>query len=234
MVSSSSSTTTSAREKEKWTKLDVQLTLELKVWLKHSTQTFTLSSFPATLANKLSENFSRSATRPTSFLLNWTSQPRLSVRQLSHLNMRTFFITLYQMLRRQSKDLTTKTCLDPPSQFRLKCGSPRKKKSRRESARRTDRLNKLFLLSWVSAPTSSRVVTVAKTSAATREDISSATPIIRTTAVTEVAIAEAEVEEAETVETETSPRELTARMDNNNNSKQLFPFLSQTSRILRN
>jgi predicted transcriptional regulator len=69
------------------------------------------------------------------------------------------------------------------------------------------------------------VVTVAKTSAATTEDISSATPITRTT-VTEVAIAEAEVEEVETVVTETSLRELTARMDSSNNSKQFFPFLS--------
>lgn len=129
--------------------------------------------------------------------------------------------------------MTTKTCLAPPSQLRLKCGSQKKKRIRRESVRRTDRLNKLFLLSWVSAPTSSRVVTVAKTSVATTEDISSATPITRTT-VTEVAIAEAEVEEVETVVTETSLRELTARMDSSNNSKQFFPFLSLTSRILRN
>jgi hypothetical protein len=128
--------------------------------------------------------------------------------------------------------LTTRTCLAPPSLLRLKCGSPRKKRIRRESARRTDRLNKLFLLSWVSVPTSSRVVTVAKTSAATTEDISNATPITRTT-VTEVAIAEAEVEEVETVVTETSLRELTARISSNN-SKQFFPFLSLTSRILRN
>lgn len=180
--------------------------------------------------NKLWEISSRSATQATSFLLNCRSQSRPMVRLLSHPNMRTFFTTLYLTLRRQSKDLTTKTCSDPSSLFKLKCGSPRRKKSRRESARRTDRPNKLFLLSWVSAPTSTRAATVGKTSA-TREDTSSATPIIKTT-ITEV-VAEAEAEEVETEVTETMVRELTARMINH----KLFPvslFLLSTSRILRN
>lgn len=67
---------------------------------------------------------------------------------------------------------------------------------------------------------------------ATREDTSSATPIIKTT-ITEVAIAEAEAEEVETMETETILRELTARMVVNHKFYPLLIFLFSIPRILR-
>jgi hypothetical protein len=65
------------------------------------------------------------------------------------------------------------------------------------------------------------VATVEAITTATREDINSATPIIKTT---EVAIAEAEAEEVE-MEIETTLREITARMLNSNNFKLFFLFL---------
>ena len=110
------------------------------------------------------------------------------------------------MLREQSRDLTTKTSLDPQNPSRLKCGCPRKRRNKKESVKKTGKQNKFFLHSWVSLLTSTRVVTEVAKTTSIRVDISSATPTIK---AAEVANAVAEV--AEEV-AETTLREIRVRM----------------------
>jgi hypothetical protein len=100
----------------------------------------------------------------------------------------------------------------------LKCGSLRKKKSRRESAKRTDRSSRLFLVSWASQlSTSSREEIAPKT---TIKVATNATQITKITTTREVATVA--TPEAAEVATEITPREIKAKMPNSNSFFSFF------------